>query len=1089
MEQTTKRQHGRLHPACPILSVTVLLVVGAASSQPCDLSSGALTAGYLRCEYSVEPLGVDVPHPRLSWELAVARSADGSWPRGQRQTAYQVCVASSEALLREGCPELWDSGKVVSGDTIQVVYAGRELASAQRYWWRVRVWDQDDRPSAWSASATWTMGLLKPADWQAQWIGVVDRVGPSERKGIGYHAAEARSVDETKWVQVDLGRPVDIERVALWPVRNHGGAVTFGFPVRFRVEATDDPNGGRYSVLADESGGDAVCPREGAVVIPCAGVKARYVRVTATRLWPRADGVGCFALAELEVDAAGRNMARDAPVVAADTVEQWGWAQAALTDGVRGAEPSTLRLRREFQVEQAVTRATAFVCGLGQYELTIDGRKVGDAWLTPGWTQYGRTSLYDTYDVTGLLTTGAHCLGLYLGNGMYNMEDDARGAQQQRSSGALKVICQIEMETADGTRMRIKTDASWQAAPGPTTYSGVFGGEDYDARREQPGWDQPGCVAAGWQPALVVRGPGGRLAGLSQSAPPLVVSAVRTPVKRAEPKPNVVVYDLGQNAPYIPRVTVDGVAGTTVRLWPAELLKPDGTVDQTSIRPGKLVSYTLRGGGTETWWPRFYYVGSRYWQGGGTGADGRPVPVAPVVQRLEGLLVHSAAPPVGEFACSDELFNRTRDLIVWAMRSNLASVITDCPHREKSGWLEQIHLNAPGLLYSFDLVGLFRKTLADMADAQQSNGMVPTMAPEYFIYEGGFRDSVEWGGACVYLPGYLARWYGDTTSIERYYDTMRRYVDYLGTRAQDHILSCGLGDWNGYGPDPRTPVALTDTAYYYLAVRTLAEFAGTLGKAAEQQRLQELGAAIRAAFNRAHFDAATGKYAGGAQSCQATALDLGLVPAGYEAAVLAQLVADVEAQDYAVSCGEVGHPSLLRVLAAQGRADLIYRMHHQSRRPGYGYQLARGATTLTEAWDASPISQNHFMLGHVLEWFYGGLAGIQPDPAGVAFGRILIRPEPVAGVTAARATYRSVRGLIGSDWRQDEGRFTLQVTIPPNCTATVAVPGTRLEDVQEGGRAAEGAAGVQFLRCEAGRVLFRVDSGRYTFVVARADAR
>jgi hypothetical protein len=1087
-----------------LLVVLVIAVWGshAAGEQP---RSGAvrtqseLRPDNLRCEYYGDPRGVDAAHPFLSWELV-----DSAATRGQGQLAYQVRVASEEKRLEK--PDLWDSGRVESDQTLQVAYDGKALATAQRCYWQVRVWDRDGVPSAWSAAAAWTMGVLDLADWKAQWIGAEQGPGPRHRLGIGYHAAEAKSLDEAKWVQIDLGASVPVDRVVLWPVRNHLEYSTFGFPTRFTIEASDGATFEQRRMIADFTGQDFVCPVSGAVkVSPPVPVTARYVRVTATRLFPRKDGVGCFALAETEVESAGKTLGRGCKVSALDSVEQSGWTLQALTDGCGPSGHSTLLMRKEVIVPHPIRRATAFVCGLGQYEFTIDGHKIGNAWMTPGWTQYVKTCLYDTYDVTDILNvvTGSHrqhALGLRLGTGMYDMIDDTRGAQQQRGHGGLRAIAQIMIEYSDGTWGVIVTDPSWRWHDGPTTYSGVFGGEDYDARLEPAGWDKLGFDDTRWLGTVAVeplrpwsgsRAPGGgepvadsmeatmKLAGLSRGAPPLVLHEIRAPMATSTPRQNTLVFDLGQNAPYVPRITVKGRAGTMVQLWPAEIRKPDGTIDQTTMRAGKHVSYTCRGGGDEVYWPRFWYVGSRFWQATAKDATGKDIDPASVIEKFEGLMVYSDSTPVGTFECSDELFNKTRDLIAWAMRSNMASILTDCPHREKSGWLEQIHLNAPGLMYNFDVAPLFRKTMEDMGDAQQDDGMVPTMAPEYFIYDKGYRDSIEWGGACIYLPGYTARWYGDSTQVTRHYDQMSRYMAYLATLAKDNIISTGLGDWDGYGADKRTPVALTDTAYYYRAAVIMSVFAHQTGRDEDSAKWQSLAAAIGTAFNKQFLDAATGKYATGSQSCQATVLDMDLAPEDKRAAAEAWLLEDIEEQHLAISCGEVGHPSLLRALMREGWSDVIYRIHHQSERPGYGWQIAHGATTLTEAWDASPISQNHFMLGHIMEWFYAGLAGIRPGADG--FRHFVIRPEPVEDIAWAKGSYRSIRGEIRSEWHQDGQRFSLRVTVPPNTQATVYVPAKSLDAVTENGRTAATAAGVMSAGMEAGRAVFEVGSGRYVF--------
>lgn len=972
-------------------------------------------------------MGVDVSRPRLSW---IVESPE----MGQGQTAYRILVASDKARLQKGNGDLWDSGKVASSETRDIVYSGKSLKDAQRVYWNVRVWDKHGLASL-SPTATWTMHQLTPPKG-AMWIGETD--AQKARKGIGYHAAEANSLDETKWVQVDLGGEQSFYAVSLVPVRDHLGYPIFGFPVRYKVEVSDSPGFEHPTLLADHTAFDAAAPQSGPAVVQGGG-QGRYVRVTATKLFKRNDGVGCFALAELQVFGPHQvNLALGKQVTALDSVERDGWTHEALTDGYGDQRDLvTLLLRREYKLDKPVSRATCFVTGLGQYEMHINGHKVGQNWITPAWTQYQKAVLVDSYDVTSMLKKGPNAVAIMLGNGTYAMEGDTRGSQQTNSFGSQKALAYIRIEHPDGSVEYWRTDKTWRMMPGPETYSGVFGGEDWDARLEQDGWDQPSFSGAKWRLANEVPAPKVAFHGITHAPPPMRVSEVRSPISVTALPDWRLVLDLGQNAPYVPEIKVRGAAGAVLRMWPAEQLKPDGHVDQQTMRAGKHASYTLRGGGVETWHPIFWYCGSRYWQIDAFDPQGTPIDPKSLLLDFKGLMVHGSERSVGTFECSNEDFNKIYSLIRWAMVSNFGDVISDCPHREKSGWLEQDHLVGPGLMYCFDMSAMFRKVVEDMHDAQQPNGMVPTMAPEYFIYEKGFRDSIEWGGAYLFLPRFMRDWYADKGTIGLHYPAMKRYIDYLGTCAKDDILSNGLGDWNGYGNDPRTPVGITDTAYYYLAVKALSEFAPTRG---DSKKYGDLAERIRQHFNAAFLDKATGKVGTGSQSAQATALDLGLIDAADRGKVFEQLLKDVEEHEFAVSCGEVGHPSLLRVLAKGGRSDLIAKIHLQSDKPGYLYQIKKGNTTLTEAWDGSPISLNHFMMGHLMEWLYADLAGIKPDPSSPGFRSFIIQPQPVGQVTWAKATYDSIRGPILSSWKVEDGHFTLDLDVPANCTARVILP-------------------------------------------------
>ena len=746
----------------------------------------------------------------------------------------------------------------------------------------------------------------------------------------------------------------------------------------------------------------------------------------------------------------------------------------------------TLMLRREFKVKAGLTRALMHVSGLGYYELTVNGRKASEDLLAPGWTKYDRTCLYDTHDLTPLVHEGINAVGLLLGNGMYNVKG-GRYTKFKGSFGPLKAIAHLRLEYADGTTESVRTDEQWRTQSGPITFSCVFGGEDYDARLERRGWNRAGFDDSGWQPAKIVTGLG-TLKGLSAAAPPIRAFDVLRPVSVKSLNKGVAVYDLGQNASVMPRLTLRGTRGAVIKVVPAELLKEDGSVNRQSSAPGAgpaYWQYTVAGEGRESWFPKFFYHGSRYLQVELLPAtDGGELPE---VETLEGVVVHSASEAVGEFESSSELFNRIHRLVRWAQRSNMMSLLTDCPHRERLGWLEQYHLNGPSLRYEFDLARLFRKGMSDMADSQLDNGLVPDIAPEYTVFEGGFRDSPEWGSACVLVPWQQYEWTGDVELLRQHYNTMKRYVAYLGTRATGNIVSHGLGDWYDIGPKrpgvaQLTPLALTATAFYYQDARTLAQAARLLGKSDDAGPYDKLAAQIRSAFNQKFFDPANRQYATGSQCANSIPLVMDLVEPANRTAVLDAVVQDVRHRGNAFSAGDVGYRYLLRALADGGRSDVIFDMNNQSDKPGYGYQLRAGATSLTEAWNADPqSSQNHFMLGQIMEWFYHDLAGIGSDPTGAGFRKILIRPQPVGDLTHVKASLDSVRGKIISEWSKAGGVFTLSIMIPPNTTATVFIPARSAEQVTESGRDASRSQGVKFLRQEKDQAIFEIPSGSWLF--------
>lgn len=1044
----------------------------------CALFGGSLTVTRLQCEFATDPAGVDVSVPRLSWQIE-------SDVRGQKQTAFQIVASSTKECLGKDRGDMWDSGRVPGEQSVLAPYGGTPLKSSEEVFWKVRVWDKDGKRSRWSKPARWIMGVIETNDWKAQWIGADTSMGGLPK--IGYHSATSKEEDDVKWVQIDLGGVRHIEKIVVWPM-DHQKRKGFGFPLRFQIDVSRTEDFREKTTIANHTAGDFASPGADPVEF-AAPVEARYVRLTASKLYQREAGAWVLALSELEVFGGGRNLALGAAVQPKDTTENYGWGKAGLTDGrhePQGSRPKsqTLVLRKEFKVGEGLRRAVLHVAGPGCYEFSLNGKKVGDALFPSGWTKYDKTCLYDTYDVTSLVKAGNNAAGILIGNGMYRVVG-GRYYKFLGSFGPPKAIAQIWLEYRDGKVEVIGTGSDWKMNAGPITFSCVYGGEDYDARLEQAGWALPGFSDSGWQQAMIVPGPGGALRGLSCSSPPIRAFEVLRPVKVTDIKAGVRVYDLGQNASIMPRLKARGVAGASVRIIPAELIHDDGTVNRRSCGGGNAWwQYTLKGGGKqEEYFPKFYYHGSRYLQVECSSPEGSKLPRV----EIEGVVVHGDCEPVGEFECSNELFNRIRRLIRWAQRSNMMTVLTDCPHREKLGWLEQYHLNGPSLRYEFNLAQLFTKGMNDMADCQLPDGLVPDIAPEYVRFSGGFLDSPEWGSACVLVPWQQYLFHGDVTLMRRYYPVMEAYVAYLGSRATNHIVSHGLGDWYDIGPKPPgyaqlTPIPLTATAFYYYDCWVLAQAAALLGNPAKAEQYSKLAAAIREAFNNEFFDEEKGFYGWNSQAGNAIALEMGLAPEEARARILKAIVEDVTSRGNAITAGDVGYRYLLRALAGQGRSDVIYAMNNQSEKPGYGYQLQRGATSLTEAWDARPeSSHNHFMLGQIMEWFYHDLAGIQPCTEGAGFKKTVFQPSFPEGLTWARASYGSDFGKISSYWERRGNRILLRVTVPPNATGELRIPCKTPGQVSESGKPVRGGRGVELLRHENGKATYSLSSGRFEF--------
>jgi hypothetical protein len=764
---------------------------------------------------------------------------------------------------------------------------------------------------------------------------------------------------------------------------------------------------------------------------------------------------------------------------------------ATTAKGIGSTPPSLPVFKRDLILEKKVAEAVLSICGLGHHELFLNGTKVGDDLLAPGWSGYRKTCLYDTFDLTDQLRNGKNELRVMLGNGFFNVTG-GRYVKLTGSFGQPMLTLQMRVRFDDGTEQTILSDESWRSANGPITFSCVFGGEDYDARLEKRLDD-----ASTWTPVTFTNGPGGALTGLSQAAAPIGAIETLKAVKVNKISPNLWVCDFGQNASFMPRLKVKGVAGASVKMIPAELLGEDGRIYDPMCRGNSFYTYTLKGESTgETWFPQFFYRGGRYLQVELSTPEGKPLPE---ITELESVVVHSKAKPAGDFECSNELFNRIRTLIRWAQRSNLMSVITDCPHREKLGWLEQYHLHGYALRYEWDMAAMYVKGMGDMAQAQLDNGLVPDIAPEYTVFKGGFRDSPEWGSSFVIVPWQQYETTGDISLLATYFDRMKRYCDYLASKSQDLIVSHGLGDWYDIGPkkpgfSQLTPMKVTATAYFFRCADIISRTAALLGKTEDAEKYGALAAKIREAFNRNFWNEEAGIYSTGSQCANAVPLVMGIAEPHMRQRALDAIVKDVEAKG--LTAGDVGFHYLLRALYEGGRSDVIHAMTNQSEKPGYGYQLKKGATALTEAWDAlASSSHNHFMLGHITEWFYAGLAGIQADPAAPGWKKFIIKPAVVGDLTWVKAHYDSPYGRIVSNWKRDPstslraGKLTMDVTIPPNSTATIYVPAKDAAGVTESGvkigearaPALSNVEGVKFLRMENGAAVYEVGSGTYQF--------
>jgi hypothetical protein len=745
---------------------------------------------------------------------------------------------------------------------------------------------------------------------------------------------------------------------------------------------------------------------------------------------------------------------------------------------------------KTFNNNKQVSLATIYISGLGHYELSLNGQKVGNSFLAPGWTHYDKRVLYNAYDITAAVKRGENAIGVIVGNGFYNINRE-RYIKMAIAYGYPKMICKLVLKYTDGSSSILVSDASWKTAASAVTFTSLFGGEEYDANLEQKGWDNGGFRDSSWKNAVLVSAPRGPME--TEMDYPVTVKDVLSVKSIVKPKDSVYVYDFAQNLSGIVELKVQGKKGQVVKLSPAELLHTNGLANQNATGRPYYFSYTLKGDGVETWRPRFTYTGFRYVQveGGVPDTALAKGDFARIIS-LASLHTSNSAPSNGKFECSNKLFNDINGLIKWAIQSNLQSVATDCPHREKLSWLEQDYLMGNSINANFNVYQLFKKIVYDMMDAQTPEGLVPDIAPEYVYFDDkgfGFRDSPEWGSASVIVPWLLYKWYGDVSLLEKAYPMMKKYVAFLKSRSTNNILDYGLGDWFDNGPNrpgvaQLTPKALTATAIYYHDVQLLSQIAATLNEKEDASLYSHYALEIHKTFRDTFFNPQAKVYSTGSQTGMAMPLSLGLVEEADRTAVMKNLVDSINASGKKLTAGDIGFHFLMEALHSGGASQLIYEMNYRDDVPGYGYQLKKGATALTESWPAlEEVSNNHLMLGHIMQWFYEGLGGIGQSAQSIGFREITIKPEIVGDISFVNASHETVYGKIVSSWKKSAKRFELTVSIPPNTKATIFLPATKADRITENNQEVFTRRDMKFVGFANGRAKVEIGSGNYSFTV------
>ena len=729
--------------------------------------------------------------------------------------------------------------------------------------------------------------------------------------------------------------------------------------------------------------------------------------------------------------------------------------------------------RKEFDVTQPIRRATLYATALGAYEVYLNGQRVGDDILAPGWTTYSKRVQYRTHDVTDLVAAGQNAIGGMLGSGWY------AGRVSRRPWRAPRLLVQLEIELDNGRTLTVISDGSWRSTTeGPIRSSDIYDGETVDARLEMPGWDRAGYDDSEWTD-VDTEAPGGiqRVRGRSE---PIRVVKELNPVGMKEPKPGVYVFDMGQNMVGWCRLTIKGPAGTTIRMRHGERLNPDGTLYTDNLNHARQTDrYTKGTDGLEMFEPRFTYHGFRYVEL--TGLD-EPPPLHSIVGRV----FRSASPEAGRFSCSNELINQLISNIFWSQQGNMQSVFTDCPQRaERKPWLGDLQPFAQAAIFNMDMAGFLSKCIQDIRDCQGADGCYPTLAL------GGPCPTPAWSDAGTIVPWRMYQNYADKRLVAEHFESARRWVDFV--RGQNPNLlwqnSRGgdYGDWLG----PLVPKELLATAFWAHSTEIVAKMASVLGLKEEEAYYRKMFEEIKAAFNKAYVSD-DGRIEGDSQGGYALALRFNLLPESVRPLVAAKMVDAVAHRKGQLRAGfQTAHRVMLE-LTRNGYNDEAYRLINRKTFPSWGYMIEMGATTIWERWDGyvegrefqhtNMNSFNHAAFGSVGEWVWRTIAGINPDEAQPGYKHFVIHPRPAESVTWAKAEYDSIRGRIASDWRAENGQMTLKVTIPPNTTATVHVPASDVSTVRESEVPARLAAGVSFVGMKDGCAVFEAQSGSYRFV-------
>lgn len=1041
----------------------------------------------LKTEYLDRPLGVEALRPRFSWRVE-------SEERNVLQSAYRILVASDEEILNHGRGDLWDSGKVVSRKSVGVKYSGRPLASRQRCWWRVQVWDEKGGASAPSTSSWWEMGLLGADEWAAQWLAAEDTVARADR-GAGL-----------TWIwggpMVDDLRPRKFRYKFRLPVSSVGGEFFasangwYGKVTGIWIDGVSlaagevEQSPAQWLALEPIGAGEHLIAVE---VEPAALVRAPDIA--------RSDGVVVFARLSLANGDTCRIGSGPNWKVASTEEARWylpgyddeRW-ESAQRSRIEGYEPWPARpavyLRREFSLDKLVLKARLYATTFGAYEAYLNGERVGDALLTPGPSQYAKRILYQIYDVTDQLHYGRNALGLIVGDGWFGSAE----GRFEWGSPPRRLLAQLEVTFIDGSREIIGTGPGWRIAESPIRASQIRIGEVYDARYEKPGWDSVEFCDSQWREAEIVPPLSSRLT--AQVVPPVRTVQLLKPKAISQPKPGIYVFDFGQNFAGWCRLHVKGDEGTRIELRFAELLTLSGEVESSfnlNMGEPKRDIFVLRGKALgETFEPRFTYRGFRY-------VEVRGLPAAPTSESLEGIVIHSDLEMTGKLRIDNALIESIWETTVRTQRANFVGIPTDCPSREQRGWMADCGIFWDAAAFNMDVCAFSSRQMDNAVDGQDADGAFTDFAPWPAKFAGTIAGSPGWGDAGIIIPWVVWQRYGDTSIIERNWIAMNRHLQIILDNNPDYLWKnrrgADYGDWlapdqPGFGANsaPTASKELVGTAYLAHSADLLAQMAQGIGRKDDSTRLSNVFERVRKAFIGAYVTDEN-VVGDGSQTCYILALKFGLLPEDRRRKAAERLAEDIRRRGIALTTGFIGTTFVLDVLQDAGFTELAYDLLLRAEYPSWGYMLREGATTIWESWSGDleyerrkvKISQNHFALGSICGFLFRRIAAI--DAAAPGFETVIVRPALDPRVPRGGGDYDSVMGRISTDWRYIHNGFELVVVIPANTTAHIYVPAPRESVIEEGGEDISRSKDIRVLDRGDYETVIEVGSGRYRFSV------